>query len=227
MHPYTYAEAPVAVSARAAFLRRTYAHLLGAIALFVALQFALFSSGLAEDIARTMLSVNWLFVLGGFVAVSWVATRVVSVAESRTAQYAALGAFVLAQALIFVPLLVVAAFYAGPATIPSAALITTLGFLGLTGIAFQSGKDFSFLGGLLKWGFVVAIALIVGGVVFGFQLGVFFSAAMVGLAGAAILYDTSRILRDYPEDRHVAAALQLFASVALMFYYVLMLLTRR
>jgi FtsH-binding integral membrane protein len=61
----------------------------------------------------------------------------------------------------------------------------------------------------------------VGGVLFGFQLGTWFSVAMVGLAGGAILHDTSKIIRDFPEDRHVAASLQLFASVALMFWYVL------
>ncbi|MGC4064189.1 MAG: Bax inhibitor-1 family protein [Polyangiaceae bacterium] len=56
---------------------------------------------------------------------------------------------------------------------------------------------------------------------FGFQLGTFFSVLMVGFAGAAILYDTSAVMRDYPTDRYVGAALQLFASVALMFWYVL------
>ena len=60
-----------------------------------------------------------------------------------------------------------------------------------------------------------------GGVLFGFQLGTWFSVAMVGLAGGAILYDTSNILRRFPQDRYVAAALQLFSSVALMFWYVL------
>ncbi len=50
---------------------------------------------------------------------------------------------------------------------------------------------------------------------------------MIGLAGAAILYDTSKVLRDYPEDRYVAASLQLFASVALMFWYVLRLFMSR
>jgi len=47
------------------------------------------------------------------------------------------------------------------------------------------------------------------------------------LAGAAILFDTSNILRTYPEDRYVSAALQLFASVALMFWYVLRLFMSR
>src|SRR5690606_37930847 len=54
-----------------------------------------------------------------------------------------------------------------------------------------------------------------------------FSVAVIGLAGAAILYDTSKIMRDFPVDRHVAASLQLFASVALMFWYVLQLFMAR
>ena len=62
---------------------------------------------------------------------------------------------------------------------------------------------------------------IVAGVVFSFQLGTFFSVLMVGFAGVAILYDTSNVIHHFPEDRYVAAALELFASVALMFWYVL------
>ena len=111
--------------------------------------------------------------------------------------------------------------------IQSAALVTLIGFAALTGVVFVTRKDFSFLGALLKWGGVVALVLIVAGVVFGFQLGTFFSVGMVAFAGAAILYDTSNILHHYPEDRYVAAALGLFASVALMFWYVLRLFMRR
>ncbi len=84
-------------------------------------------------------------------------------------------------------------------------------------------KDFSFLRGVLMWGGVVAMLAIVGGILFGFELGTWFSVAMIGFAGAAILYDTSNVLHHFPEDRYVGAALQLFASVALMFWYVLRL----
>ena len=101
------------------------------------------------------------------------------------------------------------------------------GFAGLTGIAFWTRKDFSFLGGLLRWGFILALVAIVSALIFGFHLGTWFSVAMVGLAGAAILYDTSKILRDFPEDRYVAAALELFASVALMFWYVISIFLSR
>ena len=81
--------------------------------------------------------------------------------------------------------------------------------------------------GMLMWGGVLALVAIVGAVIFGFELGTWFSVAMVGFAGAAILYDTSNVLHHYPEDRYVAAALALFASVALMFWYILRLFMSR
>jgi FtsH-binding integral membrane protein len=65
------------------------------------------------------------------------------------------------------------------------------------------------------------VVLIAASVLFGFQLGTMFSVGMVAFAGAAVLYDTSNVLHRYPEDRYVGAALQLFASIALMFWYVL------
>lgn len=211
---------------RAAFITRTYTHLLGAIGGFTAIEVFLFSSGMAETIARSMLSVNWLFIMGAFMLASWAASRAAFTAKSPATQYAALAGFVLAEALIFVPLLYVANAYA-PGAIQSAALVTIMGFVGLTMVAFSTRKDFSFLGGVLKWGFVLAIVMIGAGFLFGFQLGTYFSVAMVGFAGVAILYDTSNVLHHFPEDRHVGAALQLFASVALMFWYVLSIFSSR
>ena len=205
---------------RADFVTRTYNHLMGSIVLFTLIEFYLFSTGIAESIAAVMLQGSWLIVLGGFVLVSWLATRVAATSESLPAQYAALGGFIVAESLIFVPLLFVANQMA-PGLISSAALVTLVGFGGLTAVAFTTRKDFSFLGGLLRWAGIVALLGIVAAVLFGFELGTWFSVAMVGLAGAAILYDTSNVLHHYPEDRYVAAALQLFASVAMMFWYVL------
>ena len=218
--------AAIGVDARARFISRTYNHLLGAIVGFTLFEWILFSTGTAESIARSLLGVNWLFVLGGFVLVSWGASRAAMSSTSASTQYAALAGFVVAEGIIFVPLLYIANEVA-PGAIQSAALVTLLGFGGLTAVAMRTRKDFSFLGGLLRWGFVVALLAIVGGVVFGFELGTWFSVAMVGFAGAAILYDTSNVLHHFPEDRYVAASLQLFASVALMFWYVLQLFIAR
>lgn len=209
-------------NSRGRFISRTYNHLFGAILAFVLIEVALFQTGLAESIASVMLSGSWLLVLGGFMVVAWLASYAAHRAQSLGAQYAALAAYVVAEAIVFVPLLYIADHYA-PGAIGSAALVTFLGFVGLSLVAFLTRKDFSFLRGVLFWGGILALVTIVAGVIFGFQLGTFFSVAMVGLAGGAILYDTSNILYRYPEDRYVAAALQLFSSVALMFWYVLRL----
>jgi hypothetical protein len=207
---------------RGAFVSRTYTHLFCAISAFTLIEIFLFKTGLAETMARAMLGVNWLFVLGGFVIVSWLASRTAHMATSKVAQYGALAGFVVAEAIIFVPLLFIANHFA-PGVITSAVAVTFLGFTGLSLVAFFTRKDFSFLRGILCWGGIVALVLIGAGAIFGFQLGTYFSVAMVALAGGAILYDTSNILHHYPEDRYVAAALELFASVALMFWYVLRL----
>jgi len=211
---------------RGQFIARTYSHLMGAIGAFILIEIAFFKTGLAETMARAMLGTSWLLVLGGFVVVSWVARAAAHRASSQAAQYAALAGYVVAEAIIFVPLLYLAEHFA-PGVIASAAIITLVAFAGLTGLVFATRKDFSLLRGVLMWGGIIAMVLIVGGVIFGFQLGTFFSVAMIALAGGAILYDTSNVLHHYPEDRYVAAALELFASVALMLWYVLRLLMSR
>mgnify|MGYP000964636037 CR=1 FL=1 len=210
------------VDERAQFIVRTYNHLFGAIVLFTLIEVALFQTGVAYSLAQAMLGTNWLLVMGAFVVVSWLASHVAHSAVSRTSQYLALAGFVAAEAVIFVPLLVIAQAVA-PGAIQSAGIVTILGFAGLTLVAFRTRKDFSFLRGVLMWGGIVALVAIAASVLFGFQLGVWFSVAMIAFAGAAILYDTSNVLRHFPTDRHVSAALQLFSSVALMFWYVLRL----
>lgn len=213
-------------NSRGRFISRTYNHLFISISAFTLIEIYLFKSGLAEPMARGMLSTSWLLVLGGFMLISWIARGMAHQAQSMAAQYGALALYVVGQSIIFVPLLWLADKYA-PGAITSAAAITFLAFTALTLVVFFTRKDFSFLRGILMWGGIIALVLIAGGVIFGFQLGTFFSVAMVALAGAAILYDTSNVLHHYPEDRYVAAALELFASVALMLWYVLRLLMSR
>lgn len=213
-------------NSRGKFISRTYNHLFCAILAFVGIEVFFFKAGWAAPMAKAMLGTSWLLVLGGFMVASWIARSVAHRTSSQAGQYAALALYVVAQAIIFVPLLFIADMYA-PGAIASAAAVTFLAFVGLSLVAFLTRKDFSFLKGILFWGGIVALVLIAGGVLFGFQLGTFFSVAMVGLAGAAILYDTSNVLHHYPEDRYVAAALELFASVALMLWYVLRLFLSR
>ena len=216
----------LSVEARSNFIWRTYGHVAAAILLFAGIETYLFESGLAGPMVQSMLGVNWLLVLCAFMVVGWLATHVAHSVQSKPLQYVALVGFVTAQAIIFVPLLAIA-MTLQPGMIESAAGVTLLGTGGLTAVGLITRKDFSFLRGILVWAGILALVGIISAVLFGFQLGTWFSVAMIGFAGAAVLYDTSNILHHYPEDRYVGAALQLFASVAMMFWYVLRLFMSR
>lgn len=218
--PESLGQPAVEVTDRSQFINRTYMHLLGAIFLFAGLEFWVFQTPYAEQLALFMLQKSWLAVLGAFIVASWIASHVAHRVESKGAQYAALAGFVVAEAIIFIPMFYIALAF-DPAIIEYAVAITLGAFIVLTAVAMFSGRDFSFLRSFLIWGGVIALGTIVMGLLIGFHLGTYFSMAMIGLAGASILYDTSKILKVYPEDRYIAAALELFASIALMLWYVL------
>jgi FtsH-binding integral membrane protein len=153
---------------------------------------------------------------------SWLATFLANPSVARPMQYLGLVLYVLLQAVITVPLLDIANETA-PGVIASAAQATLGGFFLLTGVVVFTRKDFSFLRTFIVWGGLLGLGVIVAAVLFNFDLGTWFSLAMVVLAGGSILYTTSSIMRDYPENADLAAAIQLFAAVALMFWYVLRL----
>lgn len=208
-------------SERATFIRRTYQHLAGAIIAFVAVEFVIQQSPLAEPLTALMSGrFSWFLVLAAFMGVSTLANNWANSDTSQQKQYLGLGLFVVAEAIMFVPLLYMASHYAGSNVIPTAAMITGFLFLGLTAVVLLTRKDFSFLRSALTIGGFIALGFIVASMIFGFSLGLLFSVAMVAYAGGAILYDTSNILHHYRTNQHVAASLALFASVALLFWYV-------
>jgi FtsH-binding integral membrane protein len=217
---------------RAEFIKKTYTHLAGAVGVFILLETFLIQSGIAE-ILTTALSgsrFSWLAILAAFSLLGWLSRELAAKADSVSLQYSGLGLYVTIEAILFAPLIFIANTLYDPTIVPTAGIITTLMFAGLTAVAFTTGKDFTFLGGALKIGGCVAIGMIICSAIFGFTLGLFFSVAMVGLAMAAILYDTSKIMHHYSKHQYVAASLELFASVALLFWYViriLMSLSRR
>lgn len=223
--------ADAAPDTRARFIRRTYAHLAGAILAFVGLESLLLSLEPVRNAAIGILQSGgaaWLMVLGGFMIIGWVARSFAANTKSLGAQYAGLGLYVVAEALIFVPILLLAQMQAGDnSLIAQAGIVTLLLVGGLTATVFITRKDFSFMGSILTVGMFVALGLIVAAVLFGFSLGLWFSAAMVFLAAGAILYTTSNILHHYEENQYVGASLELFAAVALLFWYVLRIFMSR
>ena len=220
--------AEAALETRTDFVRKTYTHLAGAIAAFVLVEWLLITLIPAQAVFGLLASskYSWLVVLGAFMAVSWLANKWAYGGASKGMQYAGLGLYVVAEAVIFLPLILMATLY-DPTAIGKAGVVTGFMVLGITAIAFTTKKDFSFLGGFLKIGCLIALGLIVASIFMGFSLGIWFSAAMVLVASCSILYNTSQIMYHYAPGQHVAAALSLFASVALLFWYVLRLFMNR
>lgn len=213
-------------AARVGFIRRTYTHLTGAILGLIALEAVLFAIVPAATmdalVGRMLGGMGWLLVLGAFMAVSWVARMWANSDTSRPMQYMGLTLYVVAEALILLPMLYICIRILGDPSLPiKAGAITATCFLCLTAFVFVTGVDLSGWGKYLAIAGFVAMGVIVIGIFMGFSLGLFFSAAMVALACGYILYDTSNIIHQYRTDQHVAASLALFASVVLLFWYVL------
>jgi len=208
--------------ARTTFIRRTYANLAGAVLAFAAIEYVILHIPGIENVLMAMFGgpIQVLIMFALFVGVSWIAERWALNSTSIEMQYAGLGLYVLVEAVIFLPLLYVANVRF-PGAIATAGVLSLSVFGGLTLAVFTTKKDFSFLGPIISIASLVAIGFIIAGLIFGFSLGLFFSLAMVALASACILYQTSNVLHHYRTDQPVAASLALFAAVALLFFYVL------
>ena len=223
-------------SERAIFIRRTYAHLAGALLAFTALEFLIFSavpsnvldsmmaSYVGSPVARIVVVLAFLGC--GYLARWWAYSGVAS-----GLQYAGLGLYVIVQAVIFVPLLWLVMHLLPPAEatylLVQAGVLTLCLFGGLTAVVFISRKDFSFLGPILAIASLLTLGLVILAAIFGFSLGLLFAFAMVALAAGFILYDTSNVLHRFRTDMHVAASLELFASVAFLLYYIIIILLSR
>ncbi len=216
--------ANAAESERANFIKRTYVHLAGAIAAFAVLETLLIKSGVALSFMG-MLSGSkwsWLVVLGAFMLVSTVANNWAHSGISREKQYLGLGLFVVAEAIIFMPLIYMALVRAPDGhLLQNAAIVTGALVAGLTFTAFSTKINFSFMGRFLMIGGFVAMGLILASIMFGFSLGLWFSGGMILFAAASVLYSTSNIIHEYHTEQHVAASLSLFSSVGLLFWYIL------
>jgi hypothetical protein len=113
-----------------------------------------------------------------------------------------------------------------PGVPAEAAWITISVFGGLTLYTMQSGKDFSYLGGML---FVGLIGLIVAGIVMFFvhaaiMYTVYCLFGILIFCGY-ILYDTSRILLRLEPGDEIVGAISLYLDLLNLFWFILDLLT--
>jgi len=217
---------------RATFVARVYQHVGAAVVAFVAIEALLFTTGVAGSMREYFIDSGaggrWLLLMGGVMVIQWFASNAVTDLGNPPRQYVGLFGSALGQALIFAPFLsYVFQQSDGGATVLQAAVVTGLGFAMLTAIGLFTRKDLSFLRPIVMWGFGLALLLIVAAVMFGWGLGTWFSVAMIGLSGAAILFQTQSVVRRYPLNGHIAAAIALFSSLMTMFWYVLRLFMSR
>lgn len=213
---------------KANFYKKTYLHVALSILTFIGVETILLKIVPAELIAMMFAKrYIWLLIIGVFWLASVLASKW-SLSQSKSTQYLGLGFYILLEAIIFMPLLFIASNIEGGAdVIFQAATLTIAMFSGISAVAFTSKRDFSFLRNIIVIGGFISIGLIVGGMIFGFNLGLWFSVGMVILASATILYQTSKLKDSYGTDQYVGAALQLFASIMLLFWYILSILMNR
>ncbi|MEC3906604.1 Bax inhibitor-1 family protein [Tamlana sp. 2201CG12-4] len=214
---------------KVAFYKKTYSHVAGGVLVFILFEYLLLQSEVIVDFALSMTQGwRWLLMLGGFMFITNYAEGMALKTPDKNKQYLAYGLYILAEAFIFVPLIYIAIAYTSSFDLLNQAAIVTLSlFTGLSAIVLVTKKDFSFLRSALTVGFFIALGLILAGVLFGFNLGLWFSVGMCALAAGSILYQTSNMVHKYSNEDYIPAALGLFASLMLLFWYVISIFLSR
>ena len=222
-YPYV---AQAEASERATFIRRTYAHLAGAILAFVGIEALLLNTVDHRAVLQFMFGgrFSWLLVMLGFMAAGWIARTFAYSRTSLGMQYFGLALYVVAWAIMFLPLMIIASYMVDQTIIPTAGILTLAVFGGLTLSVLFTRKDYTFLAPILSVGTMIALGVIVAAIFIGFSLGLVFSFAMVALMSGYTLFYTSRVLLHYHTDQYVGAALELFACVAMLLWYILQIL---
>jgi len=214
---------------KVAFYKKTYTHVAGGVLAFFFAEYLLLQSDTIIDFMLSMTQGwRWLIMLGGFMFMTNYAESTALKTSDKNKQLLAFGLYILAEAIIFIPLIYIAMMMTdGINLINQAAIVTLSLFGGLSAVVFVTKKDFSFLRSALTVGFFIAMGLIIAGALFGFDLGLWFSVGMCVLAAGSILYQTSNLVHNYSNDQYIPAAIGLFASLMLLFWYVLQIFLSR
>ncbi|MEZ4360372.1 MAG: Bax inhibitor-1 family protein [Kofleriaceae bacterium] len=229
------AVATLGVSDRVSFLRKTYAHLGGALLAWAGLTTLIMRATPELSLRFSAWALNsgahWMIILAAFMGIGYLSERLAASERSRGLQYLGLAMTVVTWSFLLQPLLWVVVLKSDGGTafdpmalLGQAGLITAAIFIGLTLTVFLTRKDFSFMRGALTIGSFAALGVIIASIAFGFSLGALFSGAMILLLAGYILYQTSQVMAHFRPTQHVAAALMLFSTVATLFWYVVRLL---
>ena len=113
----------------------------------------------------------------------------------------------------------------GPALVMQALGGTGVVFFGLSAYALTTRKDFSYMGGFLMVGLLVAVVAMGANIFLNIPaLSLTISAAMVMIMSGLILFDTSRIING-GETNYIRATVSLYLDIYNLFIHLLHLLT--
>jgi FtsH-binding integral membrane protein len=202
------------------FLVKTYVHLFLGISLFFVFGYLLYTLKVGILVASLFSGTLTAFIgFGLFILASTTAQSFAMRQSSKPVQYGALALYAFVEAIFFSPLFLVAV--STQLLLPAIGI--TLGiFAALTAIVMITGKDFSFLKSILMYvGFAIFGVIILGFFFPALVTGIGFAAFMIVFAGAYILYDTSRVLRDMDKTNYIGASVSLLASFILLLWYVI------
>src|SRR5690606_20737838 len=123
-----------------------------------------------DPLVNAMLSLqgySWLLLLLGFMGVTWLAQNMAYRNSDKSMQYGGYLLYILAEAIIFVPILYIAMYYGGgPQMIMLPSVITGRMFIVLSAAVMLTSTYFSFLRTGLTVGFFIALGLIAAGTIF-------------------------------------------------------------
>ena len=113
----------------------------------------------------------------------------------------------------------------GPSLVMQALEGTAVVFFGLSAYALTTRKDFSYMGGFLMVGLLVAVVAMIANIFLAIPaLSLTLSAAIVMIMSGLILFDTSRIING-GETNYIRATVSLYLDIYNLFIHLLSLLT--
>lgn len=113
----------------------------------------------------------------------------------------------------------------GPSLVMQALGGTAIVFFGLSAYALTTRKDFSYMGGFLMVGLLVAVVAMIANIFLAIPaLSLTISAAVVMIMSGLILFDTSRIVNG-GETNYIRATVSLYLNIYNLFIHLLSLLS--
>ena len=187
--------------------------------LAMTLAFSALTAGIAMMI--NMPPLHWLVTIGGFFALLFLTAKCANSAMGLVCVFALTGF----MGLTLGPIInfYVHAFSNGPQLVMMAFGGTAAIFLGLSAYALTTKRDFSFLGGFLMVGILVAFLAGIAALVFSIPaLSLAVSAMFILLMSGFILFQTSQLVHE-PNTNYIMATVALYVSIYNLFTSLLFL----